>query len=115
MDDGLHEKYTGVSNRTILDNFVKLSGTGAVLLPRIPLIPGVTDTDENLGAIIRFLQSLDGVTEISLLPYNKIAEDKFRRFGIASRLGALTMQTESELAAIGRRFEEGGFRVRFGG
>ena len=115
MDDGLHEKYTGVSNRTILDNFVKLSGTGAVLLPRIPLIPGVTDTDENLGAIIRFLQSLDGVTEISLLPYNKIAEDKIRRFGIASRLGALTMQTESELAAIGRRFEEGGFRVRFGG
>ena len=115
MDDGLHEKYTGVSNRPILDNMERLSRAGAALLPRIPLVPGVTDSGENIGAIIRFLSGLDGIQEVSLLPYNKIAEDKFRRFGIGSRLGKLSIQTESELTAIGRRFEESGFRVRFGG
>lgn len=115
MDDRLHEKYTGVSNRLILDNMEKLSRAGAALLPRVPLIPGVTDTDENLGSIIRFLSGLDGISGISLLPYNKIAEDKFRRFGIVRRLGELSMQTESELGTIGRRFEESGYRVTFGG
>jgi len=115
MDGGLHEKYTGVPNRLILDNMEKLSRAGAAILPRIPLIPGVTDTDENLVAVIRFLSGLEGINEVSLLPYNKIAEDKFRRFGVVSRLGELSMQTESELAAIGRRFEKSGYRVRFGG
>lgn len=115
MEDGLHEKYTGVSNRLILENMERLSGAGAALLPRVPLIPGITDTDENLDAVIRFLSDLDGISGVSLLPYNKIAEDKFGRFGIASRLGELSMQTESELAAIGRRFEDSGYRVSFGG
>jgi pyruvate formate lyase activating enzyme len=115
MDDSLHEKYTGVSNRLILDNVEKLHGEGVEILPRIPLIPDITDTDENLDAIICFLAGLDGIRDVSLLPYNKIAEDKFRRFGLTSRLGSLSMQTEAELTAIGKRFEESGYRARFGG
>jgi pyruvate formate lyase activating enzyme len=115
LDNGLHEKYTGVSNRLILDNVKRLHGEGAGILPRIPLIPGVTDTGENLDALISFLSNLDGIDEVSILPYNKIAEDKFRRFGLTNRLGRLPMHTVAELAAIGKRFEESGYRVRFGG
>jgi pyruvate formate lyase activating enzyme len=115
LDNGLHERYTGVSNRLILENMERLSKAGAALLPRIPLVPGITDTSENLGAIIRFLSGLGGIGEVSLLPYNKIAEDKFRRFGIESRLGRLSMQTGPELEDAGRKFEESGYRVRFGG
>lgn len=115
MDEGLHEKYTGVSNRTILENVVRLSGAGAAVLPRIPLVPGITDTKDNIGAVIRFLSDLEGISEVSLLPYNKIAEDKFERFGIKSRIGELSMQTQEELGSIGRRFEEAGFRVSYGG
>jgi len=115
MDDGLHEKYTGVSNRLILENLARLHGEGAAILPRIPLIPGITDTGENLDAILLLLSRLDRISDISLLPYNKIAEDKFRRFGIGSRLDRLSIQDQSELAEAGRRFEERGYRVRFGG
>lgn len=115
MDEKLHERYTGVSNRTILENLKRLSAEGAAVLPRIPLIPGITDTDDNLAAVIGFLSDLEGIKGVSLLPYNKIAEDKFNRFGIESRLGELAMQTEAELGAMGRRFEEGGYCVSFGG
>ena len=115
LDNGLHERYTGVSNGLILENLTRLHGSGAHILPRVPLIPGVTDTDENLDAIIRFLSDLDGIDEVSLLPYNKIAEDKFRRFGSTSRLGSLSMHSDAELAAIGGRFEKKGYRARFGG
>ncbi len=115
MDDGLHERYTGVSNLTILENMERLSRTDADILPRIPLIPGITDTDENIDAVILFLSGLEGIGCVSLLPYNKIAEDKFERFGMASRIGELPIQTESELRAMGTRFENAGFRVSFGG
>lgn len=115
IDEGLHERYTGVSNRLILDNMRKLSQSGTTLLPRIPLIPGITDTSENLDGIIRFLSGLEGIRDVGLLPYNKIAEDKFRRFDIVSRLGALSMQNSSELGEVRRVFEESGYRVRFGG
>ena len=115
MDDGLHEKYTGVSNDIILENIERLAGSGASLLPRIPLIPGITDTAENIGAVIRFLSGLEGIAGVSLLPYNKIAEDKFERFGLANKLGSLSTQTGTDLEAIGGRFEDAGFRVSFGG
>jgi pyruvate formate lyase activating enzyme len=115
IDDDLHRKYTGVSNRIILDNLRRLIAAGATVLPRIPLIPGVTDTYENIEAIVSFFSGVDGIREVSVLPYNKIAEDKLRRFEIPSRLGRLAVQDERELERIGHRFEAGGYRVRYGG
>ncbi len=49
----LHKKYCGKSNEIILENFSKLFELSKkqdfVLLPRIPLIPDITDTSENLA------------------------------------------------------------------
>jgi pyruvate formate lyase activating enzyme len=115
IDDDLHRKYTGVSNRLVLENLKRLVLSEAAVLPRIPLIPGVTDTDENIEGILSFLSGLDGIHEVSVLPYNKIAEDKFRRFDLPSRLGELFVQNEKELRGIGERFESSGYRVRYGG
>ena len=51
MDDAMHQKYTGASNKLILENFEKLSSdakkTDAKIWIRTPLIPDVTDTDRN--------------------------------------------------------------------
>ena len=54
IDDGLHRRYTGVSNTQILRNFSLLAHSGRPLLVRVPLIPGVTDTPQNLDAIAAF-------------------------------------------------------------
>ena len=43
MDPAKHEKFTGVSNRLILDNLVRLARERIDLIIRIPLIPGVND------------------------------------------------------------------------
>ncbi|MCP4720136.1 MAG: glycyl-radical enzyme activating protein, partial [Desulfobacteraceae bacterium] len=49
-----HKKFCGKGNNVILDNFMALQALyckgGAILFPRIPLIPGVTDTNENITA-----------------------------------------------------------------
>jgi pyruvate formate lyase activating enzyme len=69
-DPEAHKNYTGKSNRRILRNLRWLmQEQGVEIHPRIPLIPGITATRENLSAIIDFLYEA-GAKDISLLPYN---------------------------------------------
>ena len=55
-DDARHSEWTGASNRAILDNARRLADytrrdSGLEVQVRVPLVPGVTDTRENLRAI----------------------------------------------------------------
>ena len=75
-DCELHRQFTGVSNEPILDNFGRLAKCGKDYTIRIPLIPGVTDTHDNLEAIARLLSS-SGIGYAELLPYNKMAGGKY--------------------------------------
>ena len=78
----LHSKYCKVSNERILDNFEDIIKNKSIeILPRIPLIPGITDTDENLSNLANFLKSLNA-KKIGLLPYNPLWLDKPEKIGI---------------------------------
>jgi pyruvate formate lyase activating enzyme len=92
-----------------------LSARGCNVTIRVPLIPGITDTEDNLDSMIAFLTSLDTITRISLLPYNRLTEDKHQRFGMTSRQGSLATQTDTELQRIMARFSLCGFEVSIGG
>ena len=80
IDEDKHIKYTGVSNKNILNNFKLLIKSGKKFTVRTPLIPTVTDTKENLTAIAKFLKE-QGVNKIELLPYNKAAGGKYASIG----------------------------------
>jgi len=77
VDEQQHIKYTGVSNKNILRNFARLSQSNVDFTVRVPLIPGVTDTEENLNAIAKMLND-NGVSYVELLPYNKMAGGKYK-------------------------------------
>lgn len=115
MDEAEHLRYTGVSNIPILNNLQKLSGTGIPLIIRIPLIPGVTDTEENLGQIAEFIRPLKNIQRVGLLPYNLLSEDKRKRFGLPDRLGHLEVQSAEELSRVEDRFVSMGYEVKIGG
>jgi pyruvate formate lyase activating enzyme len=51
MDDSQHRRWTGVSNRPILENLRRLSGLETSVWVRIPLIPGINDGMDNLEAL----------------------------------------------------------------
>jgi pyruvate formate lyase activating enzyme len=71
-DPGTHEKHTGKTNRKILDNLRRLlSERPDIVYPRIPLIPNVTTTRENLSGIVDLLCRA-GAKNVSLLPYNPL-------------------------------------------
>lgn len=110
-----HVRYTGVVNKLVLDNLARLSRTGVRVVVRVPLIPGITDTELNLRAVAKFLEPLENIQEVDLLPYNKFSEDKLRRFRMNSRIGRLPSQTEAELSAKAGLFQAHGFEVKIGG
>ena len=76
-DDRLHRKYTGVSNAVILNNFSFLASSRREFVVRIPLIPTVTDSDENICGIVNLLKQ-NGVNYVELLPYNQMAGAKYK-------------------------------------
>ena len=76
FDEDKHKRYCGVSNELIKKNYISLVNSGKPFVTRIPLIPGVTDTDENLEAIAKFMSELN-VRYVEVLPYNKLAGRKY--------------------------------------
>jgi len=76
-----HRRYTGISNEQILANFSALSREmGERLVPRVPLVPGITATELNLTEIAQFLREL-GITSCQLLPFNPGGIEKRRLLG----------------------------------
>lgn len=84
FDAEAHRQFCGISNQTIRENFIALNSSmradGRELLPRIPLVPGITDTDANLEAIADFLKS-QNVSHAKLLPYNPLWPEKSAKIG----------------------------------
>lgn len=76
MDGAMHRQFCGADNTRILENYRTLAASGVPFVTRIPLIPGVTDTAENLCAIAAFVQG-QGVDYVELLPYNRMAGSKY--------------------------------------
>ena len=80
MDEQQHLFHTGKTNRPILKNFDMLVRSGVAFVPRVPLIPGATDTQENLTAIAKLLQGYN-IKHAELLPYNQMAGSKYKLAG----------------------------------
>lgn len=92
IDDEAHREWTGASNRQILENARRLAGRNIQI--RIPLIPGVTDTQENLKGAFAFMREA-GLKSVALLPYNTSAGAKYEWL---DREYAIEGQVQSESA-----------------
>ncbi len=77
-DDASHIKYTGVSNAPILKNIEYLKASGKQFVLRVPLIPNITDTEENLHGISK----IAGDSPVELLRYNTLAGAKYEMLGM---------------------------------
>lgn len=115
MDDAKHIRYTGVSNRLILENLQNLAKTRKDVVIRHPVIPGITDGEENMERIAEFVRSLSTVHRIDLLPFHKIADAKYRRLGLENRMSGVSPPSEDRMADIKTNLETMGFRINIGG
>jgi pyruvate formate lyase activating enzyme len=77
VDPELHRRYTGSDNRMILENLERLKSSGRPHIIRIPVIPGVNDTEENYHAAAELLRDDGSLVTVELLPYHKTAGAKY--------------------------------------
>ncbi|MBD3180986.1 glycyl-radical enzyme activating protein [Candidatus Poribacteria bacterium] len=94
MDEDKHCKWTGMSNKQILSNAKRLTGHNVQI--RIPLIPGITDTEDNLRNIFRFMDKF-GLSSVALLPYNVSAGAKYDWLGLNYKIQG-KVQNNDQLA-----------------
>ncbi len=90
MNTQTHKKFTGFDNTSILENFSLLSRSFPGLQPRMPVIPGINDTEENIIQTALFLKENNHET-IHCLPFHNMGEAKLQR--IKSELSPVNIKT----------------------
>lgn len=88
-DEELFRRYTGGELRVVSENLCALRKKTDRIVLRIPMIPGITDTAENVDAIYRIAEELK-IREVHLLPYNESAGAKYEWCGKTYGLEGLT-------------------------
>ena len=85
MDPEKNLGYTGVDNGRILSNLKALLRTKAAIWIRIPVIPGINDTEEEMQRVRDFFHANRWPEKIELLPYHKMGEHKYAALGRATQ------------------------------
>ncbi len=80
-DTETHKRYVGKTNKGILENLRRLLVEREVEVNlRVPLIPGITATRENLSRIVDLLCEANA-DNVSLVPYNPMGLEMFASLG----------------------------------
>jgi len=88
MDTKQHKELTAVDNLLILDNLKRIADTGKEMIIRVPLMPGINDSKENINALGIFM-SQSSLKRVDLLPYHRLGVKKYERLGMEYKLGEL--------------------------
>lgn len=115
IDSELHEKYTGVPTKPIINNLRWLDDNNIDTIIRFPVIPNITNTKENISQILVFLESLQNINRIDILPYHNISNAKYKRFKIENKMENVPAFEEEDMYRLKEEFENIGFIVSIGG
>lgn len=115
IDENRHRELTGASNRNILDNLERLSRLGQRIHVRVPIVPGITDSQDNLRGIGRFCAGLEHLERIDILPYFHIAAEKYRRLHRDYGLNEIQPPGAEKMAGAADLLREFGLTVHIGG
>jgi pyruvate formate lyase activating enzyme len=115
MDNEMHERFTGVGNKLILDNIRLVSQAGKKIVIRIPIVPGFNDDPANIEATGEFAASVAGVGRIDLLPFNRGGIEKSVR--LAGEIKSVQTETpdDDRMSEIADNLSKYVFEVNIGG
>jgi pyruvate formate lyase activating enzyme len=117
LDDTLHTKYTGVSNRLILENYQLVLRSKTDMMIRFPVIPGYNDDPEHLDRLRQFINETKSgsLKKICLLPFHKTGASKYNRFRMPYRLRQIEQPSAQRMNELKEFFSETGIKVKIGG
>lgn len=101
IDEDVHIKCTGFSNKLILDNLKYIDSLGKSLEIRIPFVPQFNDNQ--IEKIADYLKELKGITKVRVLPYHNFAGSKYKALGMKNTLPAV-LPTDKEISDAQKYF-----------
>lgn len=78
FNDDEHKKYTGISNKHIMNNIKEIDKLDIPVIVRTPLIPGVTDSENNLSSIAEYIKDMKNLQRYELLNFNPLGAEKYK-------------------------------------
>jgi pyruvate formate lyase activating enzyme len=108
MDADAHRKLTGHSNETILHNLETIIAAGTPVVIRVPVIPGLNDSEEELTAMARTVAGMMKQAKVHLLPYHAYGKGKYKMLDRDYQPGELARPTEEKLRGAKEIFESFG-------
>jgi pyruvate formate lyase activating enzyme len=112
MDEDKHLEHTGIPLKLVLDNARHVAELGLPLWIRTPVIPGYTDTEENVRGIARFVRSnLPTVERYDLLAFNNTCDAKYRRLDKLFPLSGESLISEEKIGGLARAAAEEGLDI----
>ncbi len=115
LDPACHRRWTGAPNDQILENARRLSGEGRPLVVRTPVVPGVNDTAESIGAIADFVRDFPSMAAYEILPYHPLGTGKYRSLGIECRFDGAAPPAAGLLEKLAGEAARRGIAVRIAG
>lgn len=108
-----HRQYCGVPNEVILRNLHEINGMAKILI-RIPVIPGINDSIEEMTAIAEAIKGVKAEM-LHLLPYHNIQSEKYKRLGVEYTLGDVPTGDTADLDGLQKLFQSYGYKTKIGG
>lgn len=99
MDAEEHRKLTGISNEKILANLAAIAEKHDNIIVRIPVIPGLNNSDENIKATAEFVAS-HGIKKLEMLPYHNLGEVKYGQLGMEYALRDVKTPSDEEMERL---------------
>lgn len=97
MDGNLHHDLTGFGNENVLKMAQWLSDNNKPMWIRHVLVPGVTDDESGLREMKRFIDTLNGVERVEILPYHTLGMFKWEKLGIPYPLDGVRTPADEEV------------------
>lgn len=106
IDDDWHQKLTGKSNQTVLQNAAYREESGKPMWLRYVLVPGWTDQPEHLEAWAAHFRDYQTIAKVEILPYHLLGVHKYERLGIPYRLKDVPAATHEQARAAQEIFSK---------
>ncbi|MCF8225784.1 MAG: glycyl-radical enzyme activating protein [Bacteroidales bacterium] len=111
-----HKELTGADNELIINNADLLLEGGHNVVFRIPVIPGINDSEADTGEFLNFFQKRsDRILELHLLPYHKTGSNKYKKLDVEYEMHSVNAPDEKKMNEIKTRLEACGCNVKIGG
>ena len=115
MDSISHKRNTGISNEVIQRNIKNLNDIGKPMIVRIPVIPGFTDSGDNLLSTADMLCDLRNVERVDLMAFHHYGEIKYSQLEMPCHMNLIQSPAKEKMEEIKEKFTKRGLSVQLGG